>query len=145
MGRSFQEWNRAKKFSLLSEETIKCLTGVLRQNFDWDEGKIDDCIMDLHGAKTLSICLEMGDPKVIKRRYTKALGAIKKLDDALLDFEVPEIETLTDLVAGCVDDEILAKFDVAVTDQSINGTYGESQGRDERSGGDDCPVERTAI
>ena len=59
MGRSFQEWNRAKKFSLLSEETIKCLTGVLRQNFDWDESKIDDCLMYLHSAKTHSINLEM--------------------------------------------------------------------------------------
>ncbi len=31
----------------------------------------------------------------MKRRYTKVLGAIESLENALSDFEVPEIETLS--------------------------------------------------
>ena len=66
----------------------------------------------------------VGDPKQVRRRYSKALAAIKKLEDALGEFGVPEIETLDDLIEGFEDDETLSKFNVSVADPSVNSTYG---------------------
>ena len=125
MAKTMIKINKARFFDEFSEDTIKRLSNVLHAEFDGDEDRIDDCLFGLYCAKSLVVSIEqVGDPKLMKRRYTKALSAIKNLENALIDFDVPEMESLKDLIGGFEDDEILAKFDVSVSDSSISNIYG---------------------
>jgi len=117
--------NKARFFDGFSEDTIKRLSEVLSGEFDGDEDKIDDCLFGLYCAKCYSVSIEqVGDPKQVRRRYSKALAAINKLEDALDEFGVPEIESLDDLIEGFEGDETLSKYNVSAADPSVIGTYG---------------------
>ncbi len=125
MAKVLAKINYARFFDGFSEDTIKRLFDVLSGELDGDEDKIADCLYGLYCAKCYAVSIEVvGDPKQVRRRYSKALAAIKKLEDALGEFEVPEIESLNDLIEGFEDDETLSKFDVSVADPSVSDFYG---------------------
>ena len=110
----------------LAESTILRLQQVLENEFEGNTHKIDDCVIDLNFAKSLGMSMDetVGDPKTMKARYRKALKAIKSLRRALSEFEVPEIETLDDLVEGFEADKVLAKYNVSTSDSGSSGLYG---------------------
>ena len=125
MDKTMIKINKARFFDGFSEDTIKRLSDVLHAEFDGNEDRIDDCLFGLYCAKRLTVSIEqIGDSRLMKRRYTKVLGAIKSLEIALGDFDVPEIKSLNDLIEGFDDDEILAKFDVSIASPSMSGIYG---------------------